>query len=78
MAHGTINTDSVPGGIGVIFASLRSADNEGKFATRKSCSANSLAGIDPTVWESDAPPVFNKFVKHTDSHGIECDSSYGC
>ena len=55
----------VPGGIGVIFASLRSRCeiNQRKFAYAEKLFGDNLAGIDPTVWESTLLPVFNKFVE---------------
>lgn len=55
----------VPGGIGVIFASLRSRCeiNQRKFAYAETLFGSDLAGIDPTVWESTLLPVFNKFVE---------------
>ena len=55
----------VPGGIGVIFASLRSRCeiNQRKFAYAEQLFGDNLAGIDPTVWESTLLPVFNKFVE---------------
>lgn len=59
----------VPGGIGVIFASLRSRCeiNQRKFAYAETLFGSDLAGIDPTVWESTLLPVFNKFV---DTYGF--------
>ena len=55
----------VPGGIGVIFASLRSRCeiNQRKFAYAETLFGSDLASIDPTVWESTLLPVFNKFVE---------------
>ena len=54
----------VPGGVGVIFASLRSRcdTNQKKFAYAESLFGDDLAGIDPTVWESTILAVFNRFV----------------
>lgn len=59
----------VPGGIGAIFASLRSRCeiNQRKFAYAETLFGSDLAGIDPTVWESTLLPVFNKFV---DTYGF--------
>ena len=59
----------VPGGIGVIFASLRSRCeiNQRKFAYAEKLFGDALAGIDPTLWESTLLPVFNKFV---DTYGF--------
>ena len=54
----------VPGGIGVIFASLRSRCeiNQRKFAYAETLFGDALAGIDPALWESTLLPVFNRFV----------------
>lgn len=54
----------VPGGVGVIFASLRErcSINQKKFAYAESLFGDDLAGIDPTVWESTILAAFNRFV----------------
>ena len=54
----------VPGGVGVIFASLRErcSINQKKFAYAESLFGDDLAGIDPTVWESTIRAAFNRFV----------------
>jgi len=54
----------VPGGVGVIFASLRSRcdTNQKKFAYAESLFGDDLAAIDPTIWESTILAVFNRFV----------------
>ncbi len=55
---------NVPGGVGVIFASLRErcGINQKKFAYAESLFGDDLAGIDPTVWESTILAAFNRFV----------------
>lgn len=59
----------VPGGVGVVFASLRERcdTNQKKFAYAETLFGDDLAGIDPTVWESTLLPVFNKFA---DTYGF--------
>ena len=59
----------VPGGVGVIFASLRERCdiNQKKFAYAESLFGDDLAGIDPTVWESTILAAFNRFV---DTYGF--------
>ena len=59
----------VPGGVGVIFASLRErcSINQKKFAYAESLFGDDLAGIDPTVWESTIFAAFNRFV---DTYGF--------
>lgn len=59
----------VPGGVGVVFASLRERcdTNQKKFTYAESLFGDDLAGIDPTVWESTLLPVFNKFA---DTYGF--------
>ena len=54
----------VPGGVGVIFASLRErcSINQKKFTYAESLFGDDLAGIDPTVWESTILAAFNRFV----------------
>ena len=54
----------VPGGVGVVFASLRSRcdTNQKKFAYAESLFGDDLAAIDPTIWESTILAVFNRFV----------------
>lgn len=54
----------VPGGVGVIFASLRSRcdTNQKKFAYAESLFGDDLAAIDPTIWDSTILAVFNRFV----------------
>ena len=60
---------NVPGGVGVIFASLkeRCGINQKKFAYAESLFGDDLAGIDPTVWESTILAAFNRFV---DTYGF--------
>lgn len=60
---------NVPGGVGVIFASLRErcGINQKKFAYAESLFGDDLAGIDPTVWESTILAAFNRFV---DTYGL--------
>lgn len=60
---------NVPGGVGVIFASLRErcGINQKKFAYAESLFGDDLAGIDPTVWESTILAAFNRFV---DTYGF--------
>ena len=59
----------VPGGVGVIFASLRSRcdTNQKKFAYAESLFGDDLAAIDPTIWESTILAAFNKFA---DTYGF--------
>ena len=59
----------VPGGVGVVFASLRErcGINQRKFAYAESLFGDDLAGIDPTVWESTIFAAFNRFV---DTYGF--------
>ena len=54
----------VPGGVGVIFASLRERcdTNQKKFDYAESLFGDDLAAIDPTIWESTILAVFNRFV----------------
>ena len=54
----------VPGGVGVVFASLRSRcdTNQKKFAYAESLFGDDLAAIDPTIWDSTILAVFNRFV----------------
>ena len=54
----------VPGGVGVVFASLRERcdTNQKKFAYAESLFGDDLAAIDPTIWESTILAVFNRFV----------------
>ena len=64
---------NVPGGVGVIFASLRErcGINQKKFAYAESLFGDDLAGIDPTVWESTILAAFNRFVDNTLGDTIE-------
>ena len=59
----------VPGGIGVIFASLRSRCdiNQKKFAYAETLFGSDLAAIDPTIWDSTILAAFNKFA---DTYGF--------
>ena len=59
----------VPGGVGVIFASLRERcdTNQKKFAYAESLFGDDLAAIDPTIWESTILAAFNKFA---DTYGF--------
>lgn len=59
----------VPGGIGVVFASLRERcdTNQKKFTYAESLFGDDLAAIDPTIWESTILAAFNKFA---DTYGF--------
>lgn len=59
----------VPGGVGVVFASLRERcdTNQKKFTYAESLFGDDLAAIDPTIWESTILAAFNKFA---DTYGF--------